>query len=295
MLRSDIERVVSYMYERHGEPISLADMAEVARLSQFHFSRTFQAATGVSPGRFLSAIRLHRAKTLLLTTSETVTDISYTVGYNSLGTFTTRFTKSVGIPPMQFRRTSGIISGVPGLHQSSGGPQQLSGGIPRQSTGAVEGCGTRFPQARAGSVRGRVWLPDGERFTRIYLGLFDSAIAQGPLSAGAVLDGSSDFTLPYVLEGEWHLLAVGTDAADTRDADTRSARLIGRLGPFKVIDGEEVELRLTMRAVRPTDPPILLALPDMETPGRARLVERLEIVSAGIRGGRLVSVSDTFL
>lgn len=262
MVRSDIERVVAYMYERHGESITLADMAEVARLSQFHFSRMFLAATGVSPGRFLSAIRLHRAKTLLLTTSETVTDISYTVGYNSLGTFTTRFTKSVGIPPLRFRRTSGLINGVPGMARAA----DLR--CPRSSAdpGGGRADESQSPHVLGGCVRGRVLLPQGQRFTRIYLGLFDSAIAQGPLQAGAVLEGGSpEFELPFVPEGEWYLLAVGEG--------TGPGRLIGRDGPFKVVDGEQVESRLTMRAVRRTDPPILLALPDLETPGRARLVD----------------------
>lgn len=270
-MRSDIERVVAYMYERHGESITLADMAEVARLSQFHFSRMFLAATGVSPGRFLSAIRLHKAKTLLLTTSETVTDISYTVGYNSLGTFTTRFTKSVGIPPMRFRRTSGLINAVPGMIHTAGDR------CPRSSAGAagVRDGEARSPYVLGGSVRGRVRFPEGQRFTRVYLGLFDSAIAQGPLQAGAVLDGGSpEFELPFVPEGEWYLLAVGeVEDADRRGEGTRPARLIGRDGPFKVVDGEQVESRLAMRAVRRTDPPILLALPDLETPGRARLVD----------------------
>jgi AraC family transcriptional regulator len=262
-LRSDIERVVAYMYDRHSEPISLADMAEVARLSQFHFSRMFAAATGVSPGRFLSAIRLHQAKTLLLTTSETVTDISYTVGYNSLGTFTSRFTKSVGIPPMQFRRTSGLITGIPGVVDTTE-CCPLSG--ERDA---------RHAFAAGGRVHGRLWLPEGQRLTRAYLGLFDSAIAQGPLLAGAVLDDSPDFELPYVPEGEWYLLAAGFDAGDPcwPDEDAQPAQLIGREGPFKVVDGGQVEVRLTMRAVRSTDPPILLALPDLETPGRARLVD----------------------
>ena len=57
-----IERVVAYLYDRYDQPISLADMAEVAILSQFHFARTFREVTGVSPGRFLSAVPYGRAR-----------------------------------------------------------------------------------------------------------------------------------------------------------------------------------------------------------------------------------------
>jgi hypothetical protein len=220
-------------------------------LSQFHFSRTFLAATGVSPGRFLSAIRLHRAKTLLLTTSETVTDISYMVGYNSLGTFTTRFTRSVGIPPTRFRSTAGFIGSVPGTDKA-------------------------YAPSFAGSIDGRVSVPRDARLTRIYLGIFDGAIAQGPVVACAVLDGSLTFKLSSVPEGEWYALAVG---ADTRDQDARSgtrfARMVARVGPVKVIDGEKIDLKLTMRSVQPTDPPILLALPSFEVSGRPQIVSTL--------------------
>ncbi len=259
-MRSDIERVVSYMYERYNEPISLNDMAEVARLSQFHFSRTFLAVTGVSPGRFLSAIRLHRAKDLLLKTTETVTSISYLVGYNSLGTFTTRFTRSVGISPNQFRRASGFFRGIPAFDQARKE-------CPRLSAEPMEGHGHAawVPYKTSGSIGGEVSVPPQERINRVFLGLFVGAIAQGPLVAGAVLDGSGgllEFRLP-VPEGEWYVLAIGADA-DKPDRAAARVRMVAREGPVKVIDGDDLHVRLTMRGIEPTDPPILLALPDFE-------------------------------
>ena len=269
MLRSDIEDVVAYMYERYGEPISLADMASVARLSPFHFSRTFLASTGVTPGRFLSAVRLHRAKTLLLTTSETVTDISYMVGYNSVGTFTTRFTRSVGLPPVQFRRTSGFISRIPGIDKAA------STACPEQPAGSTDDGGRAEWSAHpaAGAVMGRVLVPKGLRLSRVYLGLFDNAIAQGPMVAGAALEDSLTFALPSVPEGEWYALAVGALAVDpNQGADAAATWLVAREGPVKVLDGEQISLRLKMRGGRRTDPPILLALPNLETRTRRELV-----------------------
>jgi hypothetical protein len=56
-------------------------MARAALFSKFHFTRLFQRATGLSPGRFLSALRLERAKQLLVSTSLNVIDISHQVGY----------------------------------------------------------------------------------------------------------------------------------------------------------------------------------------------------------------------
>src|ERR1044072_6144551 len=99
-----VERVIRTMQDDLGEPITIDDMARTAMFSKFHFSRMFQRVTGISPGRFLSALRLQEAKRLLLTTSMTVADISHLVGYNSIGTFTPRFPGSVGGSPAQDRQ-----------------------------------------------------------------------------------------------------------------------------------------------------------------------------------------------
>lgn len=269
-MRSDIERVVTFMYEHYGEPISLADMADVARLSQFHFSRTFLTATGVSPGRFLSAIRLHMAKGMLLTTSQTVTDISYMVGYNSLGTFTTRFTRSVGSTPVQYRRASGAVSGIPCISRTA-----KSG--PEPSFDWADGCGVMwFPHPAAGSIGGRVSIPQGTRIPRVYLGIFDGAIAQGPMMVGAVLEDSPAFRLPCVPEGEWHVMAVGRVVPQTRPlVDNGPVVMVASHGPVKVITGESLDVRLRMHSPLPTDPPVLLALPDLEPYVSPRIIRSL--------------------
>ena len=88
-------------------------MARAAMFSKFHFSRIFRRVTGVSPGRFLSAIRLQEAKHLLVSTTLNVADISLRVGYNSVGTFSSRFTRSVGMSPTAYRRYRGFSSRIP--------------------------------------------------------------------------------------------------------------------------------------------------------------------------------------
>src|ERR1700733_1339176 len=101
-----IERAIECIWERYSEPLSLTQIAESALLSRFYFARLFREATGITPGRFLAAIRIHQAKRLLLSTPMSITDISSAVGYNSLGSFTNYFTASVGVSPGQFRRLS---------------------------------------------------------------------------------------------------------------------------------------------------------------------------------------------
>ena len=99
-----VEKAILFMTARLDEPITVDDLAKTASFSKFYFTRLFQRETGVSPGRFLSAMRLEEAKRLLVTTSMRVAEISHRVGYTSVGTFTTRFTASVGISPTLYRR-----------------------------------------------------------------------------------------------------------------------------------------------------------------------------------------------
>src|ERR1044072_6247332 len=94
-----VERVILAMRERLDEALTLEDLAEVAIISPFYFDRIFRQITGIPPCQFLSALRMEAAKRLLLTSSLSVTDVCFEVGYNSLGTFTTRFTQLVGLPP----------------------------------------------------------------------------------------------------------------------------------------------------------------------------------------------------
>lgn len=107
-----VERAIETMQNNLGERVTIDDMARSAMFSKFHFSRMFQRATGLSPGRFLTALRFEEAKRLLVSTSFTVSDISHQVGYNSVGTFSTRFRSSVGVSPTAYRQLVGASSAV---------------------------------------------------------------------------------------------------------------------------------------------------------------------------------------
>lgn len=101
-----IDQVIEAIYERFSEPITVDDMARTAKYSRFHFTRLFQQAIGVSPGRFLTAVRIQEAKKLLLSTSLSVKEITGRVGYSSVGTFSTRFKENVGLSPRAYRASA---------------------------------------------------------------------------------------------------------------------------------------------------------------------------------------------
>ncbi len=90
--------------DRHfAEPLDLAQLAAVARLSRFHFQRLFTATYGLSPAAYLSQRRIERAQDLLRATNLTVTEVCHAVGFSSLGSFSTRFREVVGESPSAFQ------------------------------------------------------------------------------------------------------------------------------------------------------------------------------------------------
>jgi AraC-like DNA-binding protein len=90
---------------RFFEPLDVDDMARAAGLSRAHFSREFRRAFGESPHQYLLTRRLERAASLLRMTDRSVADICFSVGLQSVGSFTTSFTKTYGRSPTAYRAT----------------------------------------------------------------------------------------------------------------------------------------------------------------------------------------------
>ena len=94
-------------------PLDLAAMARHAGYSRFHFARAFAAAYGETPGRYLTRRRIERAKTLLRTANLSVTEICLLVGFDSLGSFSSRFSSLVGQSPSAYRQAAVRSGGAP--------------------------------------------------------------------------------------------------------------------------------------------------------------------------------------
>jgi len=89
---------------RYAEPLSVDDLAAAAGLSRAHFSREFARAFGESPHAYLLTRRLERAAALLRTTDHSVAEICLSVGWQSVGSFTTSFTRMFGVSPTAYRK-----------------------------------------------------------------------------------------------------------------------------------------------------------------------------------------------
>jgi transcriptional regulator GlxA family with amidase domain len=109
-----LRRVRDRMDREYAQPLDVEALARGVNLSAGHLSRQFKVAYGESPYSYLMTRRIERAMALLRRGDLTVTEVCFAVGCSSLGTFSTRFTELVGVPPSIYReRTVGGTAGIP--------------------------------------------------------------------------------------------------------------------------------------------------------------------------------------
>jgi len=98
------KRAIEQLQSRYHENLSVADLAAEARLSPFHFIRSFKHSIGIPPHQYLTKIRMERALALLETTDLSITDVAFESGYQSPGHFATLFRRNYGLTPTAYRR-----------------------------------------------------------------------------------------------------------------------------------------------------------------------------------------------
>ena len=109
-----LRRVRDRIDREYAQPLDVEALARDVNMSAGHLSRRFRVAYGESPYSYLMTRRIERAMALLRRGDLNVTDVCFAVGCSSLGTFSTRFTELVGVPPSTYRqRTAGVTEGIP--------------------------------------------------------------------------------------------------------------------------------------------------------------------------------------
>lgn len=236
-----VQRVIGLMHDRLDEELSLRMMADVANMSAFHFNRTFHYVTGLPPRHFLSALRLDRARHLLLTTSGRITDVCFDVGYSSLGTFTRRFTEIFGVSPRRLRSSAGLpFAPLPPIGDT---PDQLVAG--------------------RGAVAGRLTAPEGFNGL-IVVGLFPLAIPCGPPVVCTIVSRPGGFGLSAPV-GRYYLYAFGIPHPETaQHLLILDDVLRGPGGSIEISSTAAPEaVHLALRPRTSFDPPILVTLPQL--------------------------------
>jgi len=109
-----LRRVRDRIDREYARPLDVEALARGVHMSAGHLSRQFRLAYGESPYSYLMTRRIERAMALLRRGDLSVTEICFEVGCSSLGTFSTRFTELVGMPPSVYRReAAGEMAGIP--------------------------------------------------------------------------------------------------------------------------------------------------------------------------------------
>lgn len=108
-----IRRVRDRIDREYAQPLNVEALARGVHLSAGYLSREFRRIYGESPYSYLMTRRIERAMTLLRRGDTSVTDACFAVGFSSLGTFSTRFSELVGVPPSVYRNDPQRVEGIP--------------------------------------------------------------------------------------------------------------------------------------------------------------------------------------
>lgn len=242
----EIDEAVAYIHRHIDEPLSLGQLAAYVSYSPYHFVRIFKEKVGLSPVYYISALRLQRAKELLLRTNLSVRDVGLEIGQQSLGTFTTRFTERVGMTPSEFRNSPLVADNhFRSLRELSHWREpQIS--LPEYAT--VEG-----------TVQAEMPFQGV-----ILIGLFAKPIPEGMPIHGTLLSSLGSFSFANVKPGTYYLMATSVSwGSETLDIllpqttlRTRSREPIV-VEPWSPVPHQQVMLHRP----RLDDPPILISLP----------------------------------
>ncbi len=116
-----LRRVRDRIDREYAQPLDVEALARGAHMSAGHLSRAFRLAYGESPYAYLMTRRIERAMALLRRGDLSVTEVCFAVGCSSLGTFSTRFTELVGVPPSVYRRDAADeAAGIPAVRRETG-------------------------------------------------------------------------------------------------------------------------------------------------------------------------------
>lgn len=225
--------------------VSVGDLADSAGYSPFHFSRLFAKVFRTTPARYVAAMRFHRAKELLLEHDFPVIDVCHEVGFNSVSTFSRRFSQAVAVAPGELR--------VVADHLADSEIQPFTLG-----------------SLASGTVTGRVVFDDGvrarlrddlvHREPLVWIGAYPQPVPLGRPVSGVLRRGQGEFLLPVTPAAPW--VQATAYAASTDPLHQLAAfKPLVAMHPGPVRPGDAI--RLEFREAMSWEHPVLTALPSL--------------------------------
>jgi AraC-like DNA-binding protein len=234
-----VRRTIRAIRSDLGQAFSLDDLADIAGMSPFHFCRVFARFTGITPGKFVNAVKIEHAKRRLFAGQDKIISICYDLGYSSLGSFTSTFNHWVGFSPSSYRR----------LSQELGDAELRPAGMLPKMGGAASVSGLVL-SAPAGAM--------------VAIGAFASDLPRGRPACSTISIGGSPYRMGGCEKGAYRIFAVATVLNGWRLRDIMEpdgAVYVGgsverlELSPRHEVDGVDIRLR----ELTELDPPILFA------------------------------------
>ena len=234
-------RATRYLRTRFRERVTVGDLSAHLAYSPSHLTRVFTSVVGTSPMDYLAAWRLHEAKHLLISHRLGVAETCHEVGYTSVGTFSRRFLRDVGIAPGALRRLADRVS--------------------ERTLPAVS-----LLVPAAGRIRIRLDIPEEMRRTLgpapyQWVGTFPRPVPSGLPTSGTLRRHIDEIELPVVPGSPWILATIFPDGADVLEQLAPTSPLVARLRvPEEPVAGP---VTLPVRAALHWDPAVLVALAAM--------------------------------
>ncbi|WP_102273722.1 helix-turn-helix domain-containing protein [Cytobacillus massiliigabonensis] len=237
---------IEYMQKHLDEEITSEELASLAGYSPYHFSRFFKVVTGVSPRHYLSALRIEAGKRILVdSSSSSILKTLLTIGFRSMGTFSTKFKQFVGLSPKQFQlRTED-------LHEFINQYERQDKLEQNKLSPPVVTCHLEVPEGFKGLI---------------FIGLFPRPIPdQRPVAGTAITHNRTNCVFSSVPLGTYYVLAAALPLSfHPKDYFLLDTSLRGKSDhAIEVTEGTAAEVKIKLRDPMPYDPPILINLPQL--------------------------------
>lgn len=240
-----VKLAIEYMKEHLDEDLTSEQLAAHVGYSPYHFTRVFKRVTGISPRQYLSALRIESGKIKLLKEPSLLTKILLAIGFQSAGSFNTRFKQFVGLSPKKFHHTSAELT----KYMNEWEHKSLTTSLDDAETFPKITCQITAPPTFRGII---------------FVGLFPRPIPdQRPVVGTAINQNTRSCVFRHIPPGTYYLLAAGIAwSLNLRDYFVLDKSLRGMYETaIEVDDTTNLNLTVALREPLPQDPPIVVNLP----------------------------------
>lgn len=191
-MKERIPEILAYMQETVTQDLTVEETANHFGYSKYHFSREFKRLTGFSAADYLSSLKIELAKQALLRNEHSVTNSGFDVGYSSIGTFSTTFTKKTGLSPREYKQQVEALYSVAKKYE--------------ETTTVVVGHKDP-PVSDASRCHISVHYPEGYQAGITFVGFFKSPLPNHRPVVGVALIKKSTHLFEHIPNGSYYLLA----------------------------------------------------------------------------------------